>query len=325
MHRKLIAVMLSIAVLAVPLALSFAQESQPGETGPQAPLFVRFCEDARRARGEEEFRTVLTTASGLVEDLQISLDAFNRGNLTFLEGIAQAEVGLGSWDAVLLDDCMAALDTDMGRVMSEVLAAMLYGQLTRTDESTSHLNNAGILINTLRAGIEEANTWLDTPLADLDAIPTAEPTVEGEVTAEPTEEATGLRDASVLNPLLSDELLDNGISLLREVNVQISPTGIVVVVNIDRLTGGDAETDMANTIFTYDQLGEILLDWPELTQVNTLIINTYDETGAVVLTASAIGENFRNHYVNNVMTAEEFIAFLAIQTSGVAPASTPGG
>lgn len=72
--------------------------------------------------------------------------------------------------------------------------------------------------------------------------------------------------------------------------------------------------DLTNTIFTLDRLALILADWPELAEVSTVTLNTYDAE-TVVLVVSVTGDNFRAHYSDGILTKDEFTAQLAVQTN----------
>lgn len=316
MMKKIMLAMLPLILIAVPaLGLVQAQEDT------SAPLYVRFCESTRRALGEEPIAQELANAQPFVDRYQNLIAQYDTGQLTALQGVADAELLLADWDATpRAVNCLAPFYMDMRGAISELLIGMLYWQTIDVDNRDIHISNSKVFADRVRNDSANAISFLDIPLPDV-ATPdplvvtaTPEPTNTPDPNA--TEEPATLRSSEELSNLLTEYLQDNNITVLRSASVQAFPNETFVFVQLDRFTAADGTTfDYENSLFTMDVIADLVADWQELDDISRVIIETWVEQERVLYVEST-GENFRARYIEDTLTQEDFEFSLFIELPG---------
>jgi len=301
--KKLVSFMMLLALL-LPMGSSFAQSPD------DAPAYARYCDNTRRSLGEAPLRAALEDLEEQLKTVDSFLSVLGAGNRTFLEGITETQVLMTTWDETNKIDCMVAMHLDAQILFSELLIAMLYGQILDNANSQAHLATARAQLDTIRRESANALEYLAQPLPDLEEDPTAEP----EITPEPEEtEEPALRSGEELTTLLTDYLSNNGVTVLIDAGVQVFPGDTLIVIRLDRFTSASGQTfDYENTYFTFDVLARLIVDWAEVNEISRIAIETYDAANRV-LYAEAGGDSFRAHYVENAISAEEFQQGLLVQ------------
>ncbi len=312
----------ALLVLLMSLAIPLGGVAQAQE----APIYVRYCDAARQTNGEAPLRTVLDNVETQLQTVEAFLESFESGTLTYIEGIALAEDALNNWDESSKIDCLAALNSDVQRALSEVLISMLYGQLVEGDRSQSHLDTARTLIATIRERSDAARTYLEQPLqtADASAPPSTTADTETDTEAESTDTTAeqpattdadtdgGLRTQQELTNLLTDYLTNNGVTVLIDAAVQPNPDNTLIVVRLNRFEANGQIFDLENSLFTMDIIADAIADWPEQADLTRVVVETYDGTSRVLF-AEASGENFLAHYYENTLPRDQFIDSLTLE------------
>jgi hypothetical protein len=297
---------LLIALVALWPGPALAQD----EAENAAPLYVRHCNATRLAQGEDSIEGIFNEVEGRLNTLEETLEQFDLGNLTYLEGITQAEAALSEWAASPIQafSCLAPLESDVTALLHEILVAMLYGQIQRMEDSTRHLDIAKALITQIRAESQLARDFLLTPVVvatEPEATPEAEPEV--------TEEAPppGPRTAEELTAATKDYLANNGVTVLIDASVQLLPDSMTITILLDRFVLNGADLDYENSLFTLEVLQGLLFNWAELPQLTLVRVQTFD-AGSPTLTVEASGADFRARYYEGTLTEEDFTARLVI-------------
>ncbi len=287
MIRRLITIgFVAVLVVAVlPINRTSAQEP---------PEYLRYCDRSNDPALIESLN--LTTPQ--LDEIDQTLEPFENGNLTFLEGITLAEEMVNAWATITLPDCLLPLKKDVDDALNSLLFAMLYGQIENPAKSTQFLEFSNGLRAEIRTNIAAAVDYLNTP---------AETAAEETTTTETDE--NGLRSSETLNPLLNDFLLNNGVSVLDNAGIQVFPGNTLILIQLNRFS---AEYDLPNVLYTLDQLGALIKEWPETNEITNIVVETYDGSERVLVVTST-GEAFRNYYINGTLTKEEFEAQLVQQ------------
>lgn len=299
MRRALILLTLTVLILLAPLA----QAQPPDEES--IPLYVRYCNFTREQTGDETLIAAVEEAGRQFETISTFLQEVENGRRTFLEAIAAGEEAVAAWDAAQKLDCLAPLNADVTRALQEIVIAMLYGQLTDTDNSATHLQTARTMMDNIARQSTEAISYLTTT-------PLVEPTPTLDPNAPPTPEEGAVRSSEELSAELTSFLQNNGVTVLIEAGVQSFPGNTLIVVQLDRYVANGRDYDYDNTLFTFEVISRAIQDWPELEDISRIAIETYDG-GNRTLYAETSGENFRSHYYVQTLSDEEFVNQLIIQ------------
>ena len=309
MFQKTIILLIAALLIAIPLqGISYAQNNI------DAPNYVQYCDRTLREHSNDALIPALSAVESQILQVEAFLATFDSGNLIFLEAISLAEEAIVVWNDTPRIQCLSPFNADMTHALDELLIAMLYGQVTDTNAFAAHRNVATTLFGRIRQETQAAISYLQTT-----PIPTPEPVVVAEDTPDPTEELPPAdteaqpRSNEELSDILIADLPANGVTVLRDAGVQVFPENTLVVVRLDRFVSSDGqEFDLANSLFTFDVLSQIMADWPELADVSRIAIETYDGT-IRTLYAEASGDNFRAYFYDAVITEEAFTADLILQ------------
>ena len=136
-------------------------------------------------------------------------------------------------------------------------------------------------------------------------------------TPSPTVEA---RTSEELTQILTDFLLNNGISVLIDAGVQAVPENTLIVIRLNKFEDPDENFDLPNTYFTFDVLSRLITNWPELEEITRIVVETYEGTERT-LYVEAAGADFRGYYYGGTLTEDAFQAKLRIEEAAPAPES----
>lgn len=299
MSRKRITVLLLIvfAMSLVPMNITSAQD-------PTAPVYMRYCDRTRD--GDENLQGTLNDAEALLTALEDVLIELDNGRQAFIEVAAVAEESLATWDTTVRAECMFALNEDVIRLHNEILISSLYGQIPNPEQTAAHRQLADDLFFRIRTESQNAENAMSGP------IPTATPTLDPSgptPTASPT---LAVRSGEELTQVLTDFLLNNGISVLIDAGVQVVPGNTLIVIRLEKFEDPDENFDLPNTYFTMDVLSRLVTNWPELEDITRIVIETYDGVERTLYVEST-GEDFRAYYYGGTLTEAAFQAKLRIE------------
>lgn len=291
-----------ILCLVLPVGNAFAQDEN------SLPLYARYCNPTRLAQGDEAINAVLNDLSPRLNDLEAFLGLMGNGNLTYIEGITQAEQAIADWNASPIQQipCLAALDNDVTTMLNEILVAMFYGQIVNTEASQTHLQTAQTLLNQIRAESAAAAQYIALP------VPTPEPTQAALPTdAPPTTDAASGPNNDQLTQVILDFLRNNGITMVSNGGVQTSEDGWTVNLVLNRQALNGEALDYRNSLWVLDVLAQLLPTWPEIDDLGNIRLETFDgSTRTTVIEAD--GASFRARYINGEINQADFETSLAV-------------
>jgi hypothetical protein len=307
MRRTFALLLVIVAMLVMPLGSVFAQD-------PNAPLYVRYCTGIRAEIGDATIQKGLDDVDALLVIVSDLLSTFDSGNMTVPEGITRAEEIQRLWEGTAKVECLAPLNMDVFRTTNELLIAMLYGQILDLQSQNRHRAVVDQLLISIDSQVDQSRTYLSRPLPTVTptpATPTPGPTstpVTEIITATP-----GLRDSATLSQEMTNYLKGNGVTVLLQAQIEVFPGDTLVTVRLSRFVGSDGNNfDYANSIFTFNALAGLLVDWIETAEISQIAIETYDGTTRTLYVATT-GDNFRGRYIENTMSQEEFEAQLTVE------------
>lgn len=289
-----------------------------------APRYVRYCDETRRIQGEADLRTAIDEVEPTLATIEEILTNFENGQMTYLEGINQVETILDGWETTNpLDnyDCLVHLRSDGTRLLYTLLAAMLYGQIPLNEQADAYMGNVREIIGTIRSESQAAFEYLAIPLPepepdiveappdetdlatdDATPIPEAPPPADGEP-----------RSVDQLTTILQDFLVNNDVTLLRDIDIIAVPNNITITIVMERfVSSAGQDFDYENSVFLLDLMSGLLFDWPELSEINQIRIETYQDEQLTLLVASS-GEAYRQHFYDSALNREEFEDSLTVQ------------
>jgi hypothetical protein len=305
MTRHLLLLILAVSLL-LPLGPLAAQEES------SIPLYTRYCDPTRLAQGDEAIEATLSDLEGRLTELEDFLSLMSNGSLTFLEGIAQAEEALQTWQNGPIGEiaCLAALDNDVSQLLSNILLAMLYGQLGDIEQVDAYLGSANSLLASIRSESAAATQYLALPVPTPQ---TAAPPTEEEAASTPQTPPAEFAPPSdaQLTALVLDFLRNNGAGMVNNAGVQSAEGNLSVNLVLTRRNLNGENLDYRNSLLALDVLGQLLTAWPELDQVASIRLETFDgNTRTLVIEAE--GDAFRARYRSGELTQADFETSLAI-------------
>jgi|GEM_PF-6044509 len=309
---------LSAPVLMTVVIIVMASGFVQAQENVNAPLYVRFCDDTRLGQGTEPIAAELNGAISVVEQFDAFIQNYEVGAVTALQGISETQAFLDAWNqAPKPFNCLAPYYGDINQALSELLISMLYWETGSIEQRDIHFQNARVIMDRIRNDSTNSVAYLDAnPVTQPEPlVVTATPNPEDEVVEEePVEEETAseLRTSEELSAILNTYLLENNITVLRNVAVQAFPDDTFIVIQLDQFTADDGTTfDYENTVFTFNVLAAEVTTWPELDDISRIIIETYADEERVFYVESN-GDNFRARYATDTLSQEDFETALVI-------------